>query len=78
MLQAVNPRAIVRLEGLGKLKTPMISSEFEPVTFLLVAKRLKHLRYRMLPPPNYNEFNTLYLGSNCLRVQVHMDIRELK
>jgi hypothetical protein len=34
----VHPRAIVRLEGLGKLeKKPMTSSGFDPVTFRLVA-----------------------------------------
>jgi hypothetical protein len=33
----VDPKAIVRLEGLGKLKNPMTSSEIEPVTFGLVA-----------------------------------------
>jgi hypothetical protein len=33
----VDPRAIVRLEGLGKLKNPMTSWGFEPATFRLVA-----------------------------------------
>jgi hypothetical protein len=33
----VDPRAIVRLEGLGKLKNPMISSGIGPATFRLVA-----------------------------------------
>jgi hypothetical protein len=32
-----DPRAIVRLKGLGQLKNPMISSGFEPATFRLVA-----------------------------------------
>jgi hypothetical protein len=31
----VNPRDIVRLEGLGELKNPMTSSEIEPATFRL-------------------------------------------
>jgi hypothetical protein len=35
----VDPRAIVRLEGLGQLKNPMISSGIEPATF-----RLEELR----------------------------------
>jgi hypothetical protein len=33
----VNPRAIVRPEGLGQLKNPMTSSEIKPATFRLVA-----------------------------------------
>jgi hypothetical protein len=41
------PMAIVRLEGLGELKNPMISSKFEPATFRLV------LRYRV--PQQYSD-----------------------
>jgi hypothetical protein len=33
----VDPRAIVRLEGLGQLKNLMISLGIEPTTFRLVA-----------------------------------------
>jgi hypothetical protein len=33
----VDPRAIVKLEELGKLKNRVTSSGFEPVTFRLVA-----------------------------------------
>jgi hypothetical protein len=33
----VDSRAIVRLEGLGKLKNPVTSSQTEPLTFRLVA-----------------------------------------
>jgi hypothetical protein len=33
----------VRLEGLGKLKNPMISEEFKLVTFWFVAQRLNQL-----------------------------------
>jgi hypothetical protein len=36
----------VRLEGLGQLKNPMISSGIEPATFELVAC-LNQLRYRV-------------------------------
>jgi hypothetical protein len=44
---SVDSRAIVRLEGLGKLKNPMTSSGFEPTTFRLVALCLNQLRYRV-------------------------------
>jgi hypothetical protein len=43
----VDPRAIVRLQGLGQLKNPMTSSEIEHATFRLVAQCLKQLRYRV-------------------------------
>jgi hypothetical protein len=33
----IDPRVIVRLEGLGQLKNPMTSSGIEPATFRLVA-----------------------------------------
>jgi hypothetical protein len=48
----VDHRTIVRLEGLGKLKNPMISG-FKPATFRLVAQWLDQLRYR-LPFPIWN------------------------
>jgi hypothetical protein len=44
----VDPRGIVRLEGLGQLKNLMTSSEIEPATFRLVAQCLNQLRYSVL------------------------------
>jgi hypothetical protein len=38
--RSVNPRVIIRLEELGKLKKLMTSSGFEPETFRLVATTL--------------------------------------
>jgi hypothetical protein len=35
------------MEGLGKLKNPMTSSEFVPATFGIVAQCLNELRYRV-------------------------------
>jgi hypothetical protein len=43
----VDPRTIVRLEGLGQLKKKSTSLELEPATFRLVAQYLNQLRYRV-------------------------------
>jgi hypothetical protein len=42
----VDPRTIVRQEGIGQLKSPMTSTRFKPTTFQLVAKCLNQLGYR--------------------------------
>jgi hypothetical protein len=52
----VDPRAIVRLEGLGKLKNPVTSSGTEPATSRLVAQCLNQLYYRVPP---------YFLKTNC-------------
>jgi hypothetical protein len=43
----VNPKVILRLEGLAKLKRLVTSSRIERATFWLVALYLMQLHYRM-------------------------------
>jgi hypothetical protein len=45
----VDPRAILQLDGLCKLKNPVTSSGIEPVTFRFVTLCLNQVRHAMPP-----------------------------
>jgi hypothetical protein len=64
----VGRRAIVRLQGLGKLKNPITSSGIEPATLRLVAQFLYELRYSV--PPSYHYYKTL--NEFCFRESFYL------
>jgi hypothetical protein len=55
----IDPRAVVRLEGLGQLTNMMTISRIETETFRLVAQCLNQLRYRV-PPLRVKRLHNFY------------------
>jgi hypothetical protein len=64
---SVELRAIVRHEGLGKLKISA-SSGLEPATFRLAASCLNQLRYRV--PPNVDEMGIIFTTNSQTRKRI--------
>jgi hypothetical protein len=80
----VDPRAIVRLVGLGQLKNPITSPGIEPEAFRIAAQRLNQPRYRvpavimhlvMLVPSAFSYF--LPLRSKCFLISLFPDTHNL-
>jgi hypothetical protein len=70
----VDPRAIVRLEELGKFKNAVTSLGFEPPTFRLVTQWLKKLRYRV--PPSIYVFK-VYFERDHVKEYIKIILKEI-